>query len=191
MTEQIRTFIAVELPSQLRRPLAQIQEQLKRERHPVRWVTPDKIHLTLKFLGEIAAEQVAAVGESCARVAAHFQPFQLEAIGVGCFPHIHRPRNVWIGLQGDLEILSRLQTEVEAALAELGFPPENRKFSPHLTLGRVRRQARPHEARRLGQAVAALAAPSLGRWTVEHFIVMRSDLRPDGPVYTPQHTFKL
>jgi 2'-5' RNA ligase len=188
MAEMIRTFIAIELPPAVRQALDRIQERLKRERLAVRWVAPEKIHLTLKFLGEIPTEQAAAVGETCALVATAAQPFELEAVGLGAFPNPRRPRNLWVGLAGDLEPLGQLQADLEGALAELGFPPEGRPFHPHLTLGRTQRRARPDEIRRLGQAVSSSKIPSLGRWQVKQIVVMRSDLRPQGPLYTPQRS---
>jgi len=185
MSERIRTFVAIELPPHVQRGLAQLQERLRRTRPPVRWVAPDKVHLTLNFLGEIPAEQVTGVGEATLRVAAQTVPFELEAAGVGIFPNPRRPRVVWVGLAGDLEALQALQADLTKALAALGLPPEDRPFSPHLTLGRVRPQARPEEARALGQEVSQMATPSLGRWRAEQVLVIRSDLRPEGPIYTP------
>jgi 2'-5' RNA ligase len=184
MTERIRTFIAIELPAQVQRGLVQVQEQLKRDRPPVRWVAPDKIHVTLVFLGELPVEQVEIVGASAARAAAGVAPFELEAAGVGVFPNPNRPRVVWVGIQGEMEVLRSLHGRLEDNLSPHGFPKENRPFSPHLTLGRVRDRADPTEIRALGKNVTALAIPSLGRWRVEHITVIRSDLRPEGPIYT-------
>jgi 2'-5' RNA ligase len=191
MSKQIRTFIAIELPPPIRRALAQLQEQLKRDRPPVRWVTPDKIHLTLKFLGEITPEQVRAVGEATAGVAAEIRPFTLEATGIGVFPNPRRPRVVWVGVKGEAEPLKQLHAHLETALAGLGFPPESRPFSPHLTLGRTHRRAKPGEVRPLGQRITSMEIGSLGRWHVDEIIVMRSDLRREGPLYTPQRTVSL
>lgn len=185
MTERIRTFIAVELPPQVRRGLAQLQERLNQDRPPVRWVAPDKVHVTLKFLGEIPAERVEVVSECAVRVAAAVAPFEIEATGVGVFPNPNRPRVVWVGVEGDTAALCAFQARLESDLAACGFPPEGRPFSPHLTMGRVRDRATPAEARTLGRVVASLDAPSLGRWRVQHITVIRSDLRPEGPIYTP------
>jgi len=182
--ERVRTFVAIELPAAVQRGLTQVQERLQRDRPPVRWVATDKIHVTLVFLGEIPGEKVAIVGESAARAAAGVAPFEIEAAGVGVFPNPNRPRVVWVGIQGEMEALRSLHARLETDLAACGFPKEDRPFSPHLTLGRVRDRATPPEVRALGQAVTALQVPSLGRWRVEHFSVIRSDLRPTGPIYT-------
>ncbi len=184
MAERIRTFIAIELPAAVRRGLGQLQERLKRDRPPVRWVAPDKIHVTLAFLGEIPAERVAVVGDCLARAAAAAAPFEIEAAGLGVFPNANRPRVVWVGIQGEMEALRALHARLESELAAQGFPKEGRPFSPHLTLGRVRDRAAPPEVRALGKLVGELQAPSLGRWRVAQAAVIRSDLRPEGPLYT-------
>ena len=191
MPELIRTFVAIELPAAVQRGLTQLQERLKRDRPPVRWVAPDKIHVTLVFLGEIPAEMVETVGHSAARAAAGVLPFEIEAAGVGVFPNPNRPRVVWVGVQGNLPALQSLHAALEADLATHGFPKEGRPYSAHLTLGRVRSRATPPEARALGQAVTSLPSPSLGSWRVEQIAVIRSDLRPEGPIYTPLRVAEL
>ncbi len=184
MPEQIRTFIAMSLPTAVQQGLARVQQQLKQGRPPVRWVAPDKIHVTLNFLGEIPAEQVPGVGDAAARAAAAAVPFEIEAVGIGVFPNPRRPRVIWVGLAGELDALRALQAGLSRELAALGFPPEDRPFSPHLTLGRMRQQAGLSEVRALGEAVTRTAVPSLGRWLVREVRVIRSDLRPEGPLYT-------
>jgi len=182
--ETIRTFIALELPSAVQRGLTQLQERLKRDRPPVRWVAPDKIHVTLAFLGEIPADRAAVAGECAARAAAGAAAFEIGALGAGVFPNANRPRVVWVGIGGELDALRSLHARLEDDLSAHGFPKEGRPFSPHLTLGRVRDRATPPEVRALGQTVTALTVPSLGRWRVERLLVIRSDLRPEGPIYT-------
>ena len=184
MAELIRTFVAIELPPAVQQGLLQVQQRLKQGRPPVRWVAPDKIHITLNFLGEIPAEKVPGVGEAAARAAAAAVPFEVDALGIGVFPNPRRPRVVWVGLEGELNALRALQAGLTHELAALGFPPEDRPFSPHLTLGRVRQHAGPAEVQALGEAVTRVAVPSLGRWQVQEIRVIRSDLRPEGPLYT-------
>ncbi len=191
MGEKVRTFIAIALPEEVRRGLGRVQGELKRSHPPVRWVSPEKVHITLKFLGEIPAEEVETVCQVAARVAASSAPFELEAARAGVFPNLRRPRVVWVGVQGDLPTLHALQARLERELAQVGFPEEARPFSPHLTLGRVQDRASPAEARSLGHAVAELEVPPLGRWWVEEIVVMRSDLRPEGPLYTPLRALRL
>jgi 2'-5' RNA ligase len=185
----IRTFIAVELDAELKATLAQAQAGLREQVPPrsVRWVQPDSIHLTLKFLGDTPLDKVEAVQTALARAAGEIEPFRFTAGGVGCFPNMQRPRVVWLGLQEPSGNLARLWKAVEAHVAPLGFPTESRGFSPHLTLGRVARQASTSEARDVGQAVAA-AAPHLAaiqdEMDVQSVAFIKSDLRPEGPIYT-------
>ena len=175
----------------MQRGLGQLQDRLKRDGPPVRWVDPTKVHVTLKFMGAVPAEQIPIVCDCTAQAATAATPFEVEAAGVGVFPNPNRPRVVWVGLQGDLDALRGLQARVEANLAAQGFPTEGRPFSPHLTLGRVRERAAPADVRTLGQAVTRLTVPVLGRWRVEQIVVMRSDLRPTGPIYTPLRVIAL
>ncbi len=191
MPELIRTFIAIELPKAVQDALAEVEARLKKEKPPVRWVAPDKIHVTLHFLGEIPPAEVEAISAMTVRVAAEAAPFEIEATGTGVFPNSNRPRVIWVGIDGDMEKLEALHASLGRELAALGFPPEKRPFSPHLTMGRVRDHSSPSEARALGTAVARLEVPSLGRWHVDQILVIRSDLRPEGPLYSPLQVAKL
>jgi 2'-5' RNA ligase len=185
MPELIRTFIAIELPKTVQDGLVQLQARLKKEKPPVRWVAPDKIHVTLHFLGEIPPAEVEAISAMTVRVVAGAAPFEIEATGTGVFPNSNRPRVIWVGIDGDMEKLEALHARLGRELEALGFPLEKRPFSPHLTLGRVRDRSSLSEVRALGTAVGRLEIPSLGRWRVEQILVIRSDLRPEGPTYTP------
>ena len=186
-SNRIRTFVAVDLPQPLRIRLGEEIERLARlvGRDVVRWVRPSGIHLTLKFLGDVdpgrpdelvAAIRSAAVGRG---------PFSVDVGGVGCFPGPHRPRVVWMGIEEPSGVLARIQSDLEAALGPLGFPPEDRKFSPHLTLGRVRREARPVEAAKVGAILVGSPMVSMGEIEVREITLFRSQLKPGGAVYTP------
>jgi len=191
MTMMIRTFIAIELPSPVQEALATAQDRLRQAIgrsdsgavSQVRWVAPQSIHLTLKFLGDVPAERIPVVTQAVTQAASGFKPVSLALSDAGCFPNLQRPRVVWVGLQGDLEALEKLQKAVEGALARLGFPKEERAFTPHLTLGRVRDAATAQERRSLGEATRGLVVPQV-RFTAEEIAVMRSDLQPAGAVYT-------
>lgn len=186
--EPVRTFIAIEMPPEIQATLVVVQEALRRVRGArdcVKWVRPDIIHVTLHFLGDVPAARLAAVGDAVARACEGTPAFTLRLAEAGAYPHTRRPRVVWVGLGGQLDLLIHLQKSVERELAELGFPPEDREFSPHLTLGRVRQNADPEAVRALGEAVAGLRIAETQPFRVEAVRVMRSDLRPDGPVYTP------
>jgi 2'-5' RNA ligase len=184
----IRSFVAIELPDEARKALGSLQRDL-RDRVPpdaVRWTRPESIHLTLKFLGDVAPgkiEQIVAVLQEVG--AAHF-PFAFEIAGVGVFPNPKRPRVVWAGISESGEALVALQSDVARTLAPLGFEPEKRPFKPHLTLGRAGRHASRRELADLGEAIARTKVGTLNRVAVDHISLMKSDLRPSGAVYSPQ-----
>ena len=184
--ETLRTFIAIELGSTIKTALRRIQSGLGAEipAKSVRWVQPDGIHLTLKFLGDTPVEQVDAVKVALARAAAEVEPFSLTAAGVGCFPNIRQPRVVWVGLQEPSGALSKLHRAVEAQVAPLGFPTERRAFNPHLTLGRVQQYASRSDVRQIGEVVAASIVEPPGEMQATAVSYIKSDLRPGGAVYT-------
>jgi len=183
----IRSFIAVELTDAVRQALAGVQCDLKAQAPPraVRWTRPDSIHLTLQFLGDILPDQVEAVAGALRVACAGRGPFAFELAGAGVFPNLNRPRVVWVGVVEPSGALAALQQRVAQALAPLGFSPEERAFTPHLTIGRAARDAGPRDLAALGALIARAGVGSLGRVAVDHVNLMRSDLKPEGAVYTP------
>ena len=181
--EKIRVFIAIELPAEVKKALMRLQERLKAGQAPVRWADPDSIHLTLQFLGYVDAAITGDITAAMTEAVRGVGPFHLACGGLGVFPDPKRVRVMWVGLTGDLEKLNQLQKRVESSLSPLGFKPEARPFTAHLTLGRVRGQARPEERQKLGQLVAAAAAPDC-LLDVNAVHLIRSQLRPQGPLYT-------
>lgn len=186
MAEQIRTFIAIELNDTHRRALGEAQAQLKRDPagRNVRWVPPENIHVTLKFLGGVDAGKIPAVERAVAEACVGIQPFTLTMEGVGAFPNLKRPRVVWIGIGGAIETVEQLANKIETACEALGFAREERPFSPHLTLGRVKREARPSDWQAIGAMIQNAQVGKLGEIQVASVSVMKSDLRPSGSVYT-------
>ncbi len=182
----LRTFIAIELSRELKESLDRLQERLREQVPPrsVRWVQPDGIHLTLKFLGDTTEDKVEAVKAALVRAAAGWGPFSFTVGELGCFPNARQPRVVWVGVQEPSGALARLQQTVETHVAPLGFPTEKRPFSPHLTLGRVQKHASRSEVRQIGEVVAANTVGSLGQMTATAISYIKSDLRPGGAVYT-------
>lgn len=181
----IRSFIAVPLERQLYQHIAEISQMLKGSvRGGVSWVQPASIHLTLKFLGEIQPGKIAEVKNALQAVVPKFEQFELNAADLGCFPNKNRPRVVWVGLHAP-EDLDHLQKSIEDACVELGFEREQRKFSPHLTLGRVKPYARPDEIHSLQQALERIPALNLGATQAREVVLFKSDLQPSGAVYTP------
>ncbi len=183
--EEIRSFISIELPEPVRSHLAELQRLLRQSGNlPVKWVRPESIHLTLKFLGNVASSRVPELSEAISKAVDGFGPIDLKIGAPGAFPNARSPRVVWVGLEGQTDELSRLQASVERALNPLGFPPEKRSFAPHLTLGRVRDQARPDERRRLGEAVAGLDAGAATGFRADSVNLMKSVLAIEGAIYT-------
>jgi RNA 2',3'-cyclic 3'-phosphodiesterase len=182
----LRTFIAIELEQELKDQLCRVQDQLRAQgvARGVRWVQPEGIHLTLKFLGDTPLERIEEVKAALARAAAKVDPFSFSISGLGCFPNTRQPRVVWVGLQEPTGAMVRLRDAVEAQVAPLGFPTEHRAFSPHLTLGRVQRYTSKSEVRDIGQAVAASAIGVVGEMTARTVCYIQSDLKPSGAVYT-------
>jgi 2'-5' RNA ligase len=190
--ESVRAFVAIELPGSVKFALSQLQDNLKRSEHTsVKWVDTGSIHLTLKFLGNIATETIPELTKVLSEAARGITPFHLELGEMGVFPNLRAPRVVWVGLRGETATLSVLQENIENALIPLGFPPENRAFSPHLTLGRVREKASPGERRSLGQAVASSKVASREPFPVDSLSLMRSTLTREGAVYSRLYSVAL
>jgi 2'-5' RNA ligase len=182
--DTIRTFIAIELAPDLLRRIGHLQTRICEDVPSglVRWVRPEGIHLTLKFLGEVPATQIEAIATGMQSASAPHAPFGLTVQGLGCFPDPRRPRVVWVGVEEPSGALARLQREVERAMTPLGFAPEKRRFSPHLTLGRVKGH-KPDELGALGDYVTQ-AKVQVGEMEVAAVHLIKSELRPAGAVYT-------
>ncbi|MBI4697762.1 MAG: RNA 2',3'-cyclic phosphodiesterase [Nitrospirae bacterium] len=133
----MRSFIAIELPEAVRYALSGIEEELKKSRADVRWVKPENIHLTLKFLGDVEEKNTEKITEILKDICRRFKPFALEIKGMGVFPHPRSPRVLWTGMDIS-DTLENLQKEIEDAMTSLGFEREDRRFTAHLTLGRFR-----------------------------------------------------
>ena len=182
--EEIRAFIAIELPDDIREGLGRLITQLNSNQPDVKWVEPTGIHLTLKFLGYVASNRIAEITEAIADAATGIPPFTLEIKGLGAFPNLNRVRVVWVGIEGKTDNLLQLQKRLDENLDILGFPPEQREFTPHLTLARVRDSASALERQELGQLISAAKAPSIGSFTAKSLSLMRSQLARTGAVYT-------
>jgi 2'-5' RNA ligase len=186
MPESIRVFIAIELPEELKGVLTEIARELEARIPPrtVRWVRPTAMHLTLVFLGETPVSKLEAIKQAMASAAARIPKTSFKAVGLGCFPNPRRPRVVWVGVEEPAGNLVRIKEALDQELAHFGFKPESRRFSPHLTLGRVNTQARHQDAAELGQVIQRARLQDVGRVEVSDIHLVRSDLRPTGAVYT-------
>lgn len=184
----IRTFVAVNLAPGLKETLAQVQERLKAARADVTWVRPENLHLTLKFLGQVEETRLAAVGEAVAAATRGYGSFRLVLGGLGAFPQPRAARVVWIGVSEGAQALAALQARVEGGLESLGFPREERPFTGHLTLGRVRG---PRHREQLAMALTSMPAEPLGEMVLHRIELMKSDLGPGGARYSVLQSFPL
>jgi RNA 2',3'-cyclic 3'-phosphodiesterase len=182
MGTTIRTFVALELPAEVVKQADAVQAELKRAGLRLRWVRTQHMHLTLRFLGDIAPERSTAVVAAMQRAAADVHPLTLTVQGLGVFPGIRKPRILWIGLGGQLDAVTALRQGLDDILAESGFVRENKPFKPHLTLARIKE---PVDSRFFLQAIETCGRFAPVCFQVEEMVLFRSDLRPDGAVYTP------
>ena len=153
---------------------------LQEPKGDIRWTRNGGLHLTLKFLGDINREQVEAILTTLRDIAQQRPPLRVVAQGLGAFPNLRRPRVLWVGLQG--ERISELSEAIETALLPLDFPPEEREFTPHLTLGRVRS---PKGWERVLPILKSYEQTYFGESLIDHMTLYQSELRPDGAIYTP------
>jgi 2'-5' RNA ligase len=183
--EQVRCFIAIELPDEIKAGLFQLQAQLKSGNQPwVKWVDPYSTHLTLKFLGSVAVDRIGEITGAMEGAVQGASPFPLEVKGLGVFPNLRRVQVAWVGVSGEVDKLARLQQRIESNLARLGFAPELRPFTPHLTLARLRDQASPDERQRFGQLIASTKFEAAYSFQVDAINLMRSQLTREGAIYS-------
>jgi len=183
--EQVRSFIAIELPEEVKLGLAQLQTRLKLGKQPwVKWVEPHSIHLTLKFLGNIPVDKIGEITRAMEEAAQEISPFRLEVKDLGVFPNLRRVQVAWVGISGQLDKLGQLQQGIESNLARLGFTSESRPFTPHLTLARVRDRASLEERQRFGQLIASTKFEAVYAIEVDAISLMRSQLTREGAIYS-------
>ena len=187
MSEIIRLFIAIEIPTSIRNELGILIEKLKKASDDghIRWARPDSIHLTLKFIGDLSTGSVANVTKILETVALKRSRFDLSVGELGCFPDFINPRVIWIGISEDSSELANLQNEIELVLKPIGIISETRPYHAHLTLGRVRKP------RDVGEIFSMVEIGTIGHFQVDEFCLIKSDLRPDGAVHTNLASFRL
>lgn len=176
----MRCFIAIELPEGLRIQVGRIVDDLRKTGADVKWVSEKGLHLTLKFLGATDESRVDEIAASVGRKISHYPPFYIKLTGIGSFPSGRRPRVLWLGIE-ESPVLMSLQRAVEEAVTGIGFPSEERPFSPHLTLGRVRSERR---GRDLIQRLGSYSEVRLEAFLADHIKLMKSELKPAGAEYT-------
>jgi 2'-5' RNA ligase len=176
----LRLFIAIEIGEQEKKSLERLQSRLRHKLPSVRWVKPGAIHLTLKFLGDIDEGEVPRIRDALAASAAKCAAFAFTLRGIGAFPNEKSPRVIWIGVDEPSGLLAALAATLIARLSSAGFPPEDRPFSPHITIGRVKERG----AGEYAPVLSLFRAEAAGTTTVRELCLIRSELTPSGPVHT-------
>lgn len=184
----IRSFLAIELPNPILKKIEEVQGDLRSTRADVRWVNPEKIHLTLKFFGNIEESRIDLILKSIEEPVRNTLPFSLRVLGVGAFPNLKNPRVVWMGLVDGKDVLTSFQKQIENQLGKIGFQSEDRPFHPHLTLGRMKSSRGKED---LVGRMEKHKEEEFGDLPVERVVLFKSDLRPTGPIYTPLRELRL
>jgi 2'-5' RNA ligase len=180
MAKKVRAFLAIETPPEIRQALSRLVKKLDKSGSVVNWVEGENLHLTLKFLGDIDITDVAEIYLRLKRDLAKVEPFEVNVQGLGAFPDISRPRTVWAGVSDGAEEMTAMFEVVEDSLMDLRFRKEARRFSPHLTIGRVK-EATPE----LSELLKEHAGFATGVLDVEEIVLFSSELERTGPVYEP------
>lgn len=176
----VRCFISIELPDDVRRSIDSLIAELRKAGADIAWVAPEKIHLTLKFLGSTDDSLIPKLAELISKKLSQNNIFYIKIVGVGCFPSEKRPRVLWIGIENS-EALSDVQKQVDASVGEFGFAPEERPFSPHLTIGRIRSQ---RGISGILRRFPEFRTADFGAVEAKNIHIMKSELKPAGAEHT-------
>jgi 2'-5' RNA ligase len=188
VNEALRTFVAVPIPINIITRICEIQRECETLKFPIRWVRPEGIHLTLKFLGQISEVDTDRIFDAMTASFQEISSLSLCAQGMGVFPTIKRPKVIWVGIGGERDVLRYLQGKLEDNLAKIGFPKEKRAFNAHLTLGRMRGKL---DIRKLSDIIRQFSDFSTDSFFVDEIILFKSDLKPSGAVYSKLRTVSL
>jgi 2'-5' RNA ligase len=181
----LRSFLALEIPAEVQDALARYITPLQKvlPKTSVRWVPAHNLHLTLKFLGDVSPASLEQLADSLKTEVAACEPFSMSVGGLGAFPNPRRARIIWIGLTAPPALATLIRC-VEMVSARLGYPPEERPFSPHLTIGRVTQNVSTTDLQQIRAALEGTPIGTIGTVHVEALQIFKSDLRPTGSVYT-------
>lgn len=184
---KLRTFFAVDTPQHIKMKMLEVQSLLKESNADVKWESLEKFHITIKFLGDVFENVLAEMTQKLREALKRNKPFTLSYQDVGCFPNLKNPRVVWIGCENPDGELLNIKNEIDNVTVPYGFPMEERKFHPHITLGRVKGN---HNMRELVEKLKTVQFAS-EPVTADEILVMKSDLKPTGSVYTVLNRIKL
>ncbi len=182
MGNKIRTFIASELPREIIDFASNLQNRFKQQGMVLKWVRPHNMHLTLKFLGDIDPDRKSQILDAIQMVGAHHPPLELKIQGMGVFPGIRKPRVLWIGLGGQTDLLAQMHAYLEQVLETAGFEKEHRRFNAHLTIARINK---PLDSGRLLDILQGEGSYAPVSFVLNELVLFKSDLRPQGALYTP------
>ena len=184
----MRAFIAIEISDDIKSILTQIESHLKYSDADVKWVKPEIIHLTLRFLGEITDKKCEDVKSVLDTIAKSTKSFELTLKDIGAFPKIEHPRVIWVGLERGRTETADLAERIDESLSRMAFAKENRPFSPHLTIGRVRSERNKDKLKdKISSASASFQVPGAGSHKITSVVLFQSTLTPQGPIYTKLH----
>lgn len=185
MKSVFRAFIAIDLSRDVLNRIRDVSSSLQARMGdlPVRWIPADKVHLTLKFLGDVSETYVDRLAEIVQQVALHHESFELSVGSLGVFPNARRPRVIWLGVEAP-QVLNTIQRSIDLETNRLGYETKDQQFSPHLTIGRVSRGAGYRELKSISDALETETVGFLGAARVERINLYRSDLKPTGAEYT-------
>lgn len=185
-SENKRLFIAIDLPETIKQAIGELQITLKRYARDAKWVRSEGMHLTLKFLGYVGAGRIDEIARALDSAATNYAPFLIELAGCGFFPNARRPNVLWAGIRS--EGIFPLQQEIETGMEGLGFPKENRRFSPHLTLCRFRESA---GLLPLAREIEKLKEKTFGDFHAREYALFESVLKRSGAEYSKLRIFQL
>jgi 2'-5' RNA ligase len=184
----LRSFLAIELPATILHRIGEVQRDLKSSKADVRWVSPEHIHLTLKFFGNIEESRIDPIVKAIEEPIRGTSPISITIRGIGAFPGLKNPRVIWMGLSDERKELIPFQNRLEKELEKIGFQSEDRPFHPHLTLGRMRSNRGKDE---LVRGMDRYREETFGNFQVERVVLFKSDLTPKGAIYTALREVRL
>ncbi len=184
----VRLFVAVEITEEIRKKLTEFQDELKEVDADVGWVAPENLHITLKFIGSVDEEKIETVTSIIKDSLAHIKPFDLDYTGVGILPTEKNPRVIFADVRDMGGILAKIHERLNNQFMALGVEHEDRKFTAHLTVGRIKTR---RNVRRLIENIYSYHGFNFGSEQVTQVVLMKSDLSPEGPIYTKLHCVDL
>lgn len=185
----IRSFLAFEIPLELRDTVSFIYDGLKASNLDVRWVKEENIHVTVVFMGNVKEEDIDPVSKVLERTCSKYGPFVIRVKGVGVFSSLRNPRVLWIGIEGDIERMRHFRNRLQKELRHFGIKEETKKFSPHLTVGRFKKGF--NQSNRLRELIERYRDVTSPKATVKELVLFKSELRPEGAIYTKLNSWPL